>query len=341
HQGGHEVALLARGRRLADLRDYGVVLEDVVTGERIAARVDVVEALGPDDAYDLVMVIMRKNHALDILPALAANRHTPNVLFLMNNGAGPDALVEALGRERVLIGFPSSAGARDGHVIRVLTGSEDDAAEIPFGEVDGRVTGRTRAIARVIDSAPGFKAQIRTDMDAWLRTHVALLMPALVPALYMCDTDIYRMARTRDAVVLAVRGVREAFRVLEAAGIPITPAKYRLFKWVPEPLLVWGVRRLLVNPLMETAMEAHARAARDEMRHLADEFRALARTTEAPTPVIDRLYPYFDPATPCIEEGRQDIPLHWGGVILGGVAVVLALAGIGAALRGLVKGDRA
>ncbi len=45
--------------------------------------------------------IMRKNHALQILPVLAANRHTLNVLFLMNNAAGPEALVEALGREHV------------------------------------------------------------------------------------------------------------------------------------------------------------------------------------------------------------------------------------------------
>jgi hypothetical protein len=38
---------------------------------------------------------------LDILPILAANKHTPNILFLMknmNNRAGPGESVEALER---------------------------------------------------------------------------------------------------------------------------------------------------------------------------------------------------------------------------------------------------
>ena len=99
-QGGNDVSILARGQRLADLREYGIVLHDVQSDKRTVTRVNVVEALAPDDAYDLVLVVMRKNNALQILPVLAANEHTPNVLFLMNNAAGPAALVEALGAER-------------------------------------------------------------------------------------------------------------------------------------------------------------------------------------------------------------------------------------------------
>ena len=123
-QGSNHVSILARGQRLDELREYGIVLVDVLTQEQTVTRVNVVERLAPDDAYDLVLVIMRKNHALQILPVLAANRHTPNVLFLMNNAAGPGAMVEALGEERVLIGFPGSAGYREGHVVHCLTGTE-------------------------------------------------------------------------------------------------------------------------------------------------------------------------------------------------------------------------
>ena len=130
-EGGNDVSILARGQRLADLREYGIVLKDVTTKQQTVTHVHVVERLMPDDAYDLVLVIMRKNNALNILPILAANKHTPNVLFLMNNGAGPGELVDALGRERVLIGFPNSAGYREGHVVHCLTGTEDDKAFVP------------------------------------------------------------------------------------------------------------------------------------------------------------------------------------------------------------------
>ena len=79
-------------------------------------RVNVVEALARKDTYDLVLVIMRKNHALQILPILAENQGTPNVLFLMNNGAGPKQLVDALGKERVLIGFADRFCVIDNHL---------------------------------------------------------------------------------------------------------------------------------------------------------------------------------------------------------------------------------
>ena len=55
-QGGNDVSILARGQRLDDLREYGVVLVDVQTQEKSVTRVNIVEALAPKDAYDLVLV---------------------------------------------------------------------------------------------------------------------------------------------------------------------------------------------------------------------------------------------------------------------------------------------
>ena len=324
-QGGNEVSILARGKRLAELREHGLVVADVQTGqETVTWPTAVVETLQPEDAYDLVLVIMRKNHALQILPVLAANQHTPNVLFLMNSAAGPDALIQALGRERVLIGFPASAGYREGYKMRVLTGSEKERAPVPFGEVDGSITERTRQVARWLDSAPGLGGQIRTDMDTWLKYHVALLFPTLAPALHAAGVDNYRLARTRDLLVLAVRGLREAFRVLGAKGLPVTPSKFRLFVTLPEPIVVRTLQKMLANPLMETALVKHAEAAHDEVQWLIGEFMALARTTNVPTPYIDRLLKLYEPGAPEYPDGSAHIPLRWGEL----VAVVLAAAAV-------------
>ena len=87
-------------RRLA-LRTHSIVLEDARTGQRTTTRVDVVEQLAPEDIYDLIIVLMRRNQVDAILPALAANQHTPSILFMTNNAAGADAYVTALRRERV------------------------------------------------------------------------------------------------------------------------------------------------------------------------------------------------------------------------------------------------
>jgi 2-dehydropantoate 2-reductase len=330
-QGGNDVSILSRGQRLTELREHGIVVVDVLTGERTVTQVNVVEELAPEDAYDLVLVIMRKNHALQILPVLAANRHTPNVLFLMNNAAGPGELVEALGQQRVLIGFPNSAGYREGHAVHCLTGTEDDRAYVPFGEVDGSITERTLEVARVLESAPGFGAEIRTDMDAWLKYHVALLFPSLAPTLYAAGVDNYRLSRTRDLVVQAIRAMREGFRVLHALGLPVTPSKFKVIEWLPEPILVLVLQRVLANPLMETALVKHAEAARSEVQHLIGEFMALARTTSVPTPTIDRLLLYYEPGAPEVPEGSSEIPLRWAGLVAW-IAAILALAASGVLL---------
>jgi ketopantoate reductase len=332
HEAGHKVSLLARGQRLADLREHGIVLVDTQSGRETVSRPNIVERLDSEDAYDLVLVVMRKNRALEILPVLAANRHTPSVLFLMNNAAGPDALVQALGKERVLMGFPMAAGFRRGHKVYYLAGGgSEKPTRIPIGEADGSVCSRTRVVAAVLGTMEGFDAEIRPDMDAWLKTHVALLMPSLAPAMRAAGRDNVRMAHTRDAIVLAIRAMREGFRVLGKLGHPIVPSGMWMFRWLPEPILVWGFQKQLPDPRMRTAMLEHADAAQDEIRHLVGEFDELIRQAGIPTPVIDGLKKYFDPATPPLPEGSAEIPLDWrflyivAGILVIGAVIVLGL----------------
>ena len=327
-QGGHDVSLLARGQRLMDLREHGIVLIDWETEERTVTRVNIVEQLAAEDTYDLVLVVMRKNRALETLPMLAANQGTPNVLFLGNNFAGPADWVDALGQERVMIGFPLIAGYREEHVVHYWAGSDDRKARMLVGEADGSITPRIQTVVDALESAPGFEVEIRSDMDAWLKTHVALLMPALAPAMYMCGTDNYRLSRTRDAVVLGLRGIREGLRVLQALGVPIVPGKYRLLQWLPEPILVPQWQRLFARKYWEVAMVRHGEAARDEVRHLVDEFLVLARTTAVPIPTIERLYPHLGADALLLPDGSAEIPLDWRGIWVGLAAVVAVVVGL-------------
>ncbi len=320
-QAGHDVSILARGQRLADLRAHGIVLEDLATGQRTVTPVRVAESLGPDETYDLIVVLMRKNQVGDILPVLAANR-TPTVLFMVNNAAGPEAYVEALGRERVLLGFPGAGGAREGHVVRYrLAGVQ----KTTLGELDGALTPRLRQIAAAFQAA-GFPAAICPAMDAWLKTHVALVSP-VANAIYAAGGDIYRLARTRDALLLMIRAAREGFRVLRALGVPITPARLRLLERLPEPLLLAILRRGLAQEEAELMLARHANAARDEMGQLADEFQALARQAGVATPMINQLALHLDPTMLPIPAGSALLPVDWRGVWgwVGGLVGLVAL----------------
>jgi ketopantoate reductase len=330
-EAGHDVSLLARGQRLDDLKKYGVVLVDTQTQQETVAHPRIVERLDPKDAYNLVLVIMRKNRALETLPILANNRHTPNVLFLMNNAAGPGELVKALGQDRVLMGFPMAAGYRREHVVYYLVGAKPGKnAMIPIGEVDGRITPRLQQVGHILASMKGFDVDLRTDMDAWLKTHVALLMPSIAPAMRAAGRDNVRMAHTRDAIVLAIRAIQDGFRVLRALGYPIVPESVKIFERLPEPILVWGFRKRLVDPRIRIAMFEHAEAAQNEIKYLADEFIALKHQTSIPTPSIDHLYLYFDPAMDPMPEGSAWYPLDWRFLwpvtgVLAGLVVIVSL----------------
>jgi len=84
------------------------------------------------------------------------------------------------------------------------------------------------------------------------------------------------------------------------------------------------VQKLMADPKMETAMVKHAESARDEMKHLADEFLELAAQTDVPIPSIKRLYRHLDPDAPRMPEGSADIPLDWRGLCIG-VSVIASL----------------
>ena len=68
-------------------------------------------------------------------------------MFVGNNAAGPEELTSALGRDRVLLGFPGAAAlTTDGHTIRYLILSEREQPTT-IGEVDGESSPRVKAIA--------------------------------------------------------------------------------------------------------------------------------------------------------------------------------------------------
>ncbi len=339
HAAGHEVRLLARGKRLEDLRQHGVILEDAATGVRTTAWVPVVDSLQPDDVYDLIVVLLRKNQVADVLPILAANTGTPAILFLGNNAAGPGAYTAAVGRERVLTGFAVAGGAREGHIVRYM--APDGQIKVIAGELHGRFTPRLHDILAAFADG-GIAVEACPAMDAWLKTHVAVISP-LANAFYAAGSSLPRAASTPDAIVLGIRAVREGLRVIRASGMPIMPPRMVLLERLPEPLLVLLLSRTARSPLAEIAMAAHASAARDEMAALTEEFRALAAETAVPTPAIDALARYLDPDMPPMPERSAAIPMQWRGMLLTvivGFLLLNAAVNLLAYLAGWLARDR-
>jgi len=288
-EGGVDVTLLARGRRLADLREHGVVLESALGGRRTVTRVPLTDRLGPDDEYDLAIVIVRRSQIPPVLAMLAANRRIPSVLFLGNNAGGTADLVAALGEPRVLTGFVIAGGERQGYVVRYIYSRW---VAMKMGELDGARTPRALAIAGLLRRA-GLRVKLEADMDAWLKTHAAGVVP-IAGAIYLCGGDVRRLAHTPAALRLYVRSYREGLRALRRAGVPVVPAAARPLAWIPEAVLVLGWRLFLDTNTAVIGAQGHAKAAPDEMKELADELRAIMRRAGLACPASDILFAEID-----------------------------------------------
>ena len=269
---GHDVTVLARGRRAVQVRDDGLVVQE--RGRRcLRARASVIETLGPDQSYDYVLVLVRNEQVESVLPSLVANKATPNLVFMFNNLAGPQRLIDVLGRERVLLGFPGAAGERasDGTVVATVLPALIQKTTV--GELDGLRTPRVRLLAAALQEA-GFPTAISSNMDAWLKTHVALVSP-IADAFYAAGGDLKVLAASRFQVIAMLRSIRKAFAALRAQGLPITPAKLRSVELLPAWLLVGACQWALRTSYAELIVARHATVAREEMAVLAEQLHAL------------------------------------------------------------------
>lgn len=269
HDAGHDVSLLARGERLAALRRHGVRLAE---GDSPAVRrvpVPVVEH--PVGGYDLITVFVRAHQVDPVLESLAGVEG--DVLFLLNWAAGAEPLGAVIGHERVLLGFPTTAGTMDGDVLRYrATNLMTRRFPIPIGEPDGRTTPRLERIVRAFRTT-GINARAEPRMDAWLRTHAAFAVP-LGQAAYAAGGPV-ALADDPDAVLGMIRLIRQN---LAALPTPTVPRGFGALRMLPEGLLVAVLRRFLRSPTATHSGLSNASPTEAaELERVAEQLRAGAR----------------------------------------------------------------
>ncbi len=282
-QAGHDVVLLARGSRLADLQSHGLLLRDAESGSRTTQQVRVVSAPDPDDHFDLVLVPVRAEQLAGALPILTAMTDGSDVLLFGNTDNQGAEVAAALGA-RALVGFPAAGGTRDGPTITYALIRQQQTM---LGEPDGSTTPRIRHLQQVFDGA-GFSTRLSADMGGWLLAHAAFVVP-IAFALYRVGVDPAGLATDRATVRLMVLATREAFTALQAAGNDEIPANLRALYRLPTMLVAAYWRRVLDGPRGELWFGAHSRAAPEEMHVLARGLLEAVSRTGRQTPHLERL----------------------------------------------------
>lgn len=300
HAAGENVTILGRGGRLEFIRENGIVIRDEMEDLEIHESVRVTDRLNPEDRYDLVLVILRKNQVYSILPILQDAANVECFAFLGNNGTGIHEYEEYIPKEKILLGFAGAAGRREDEKIYAI-GTQKPSLVI--GEPSGRITERLERL-RVIFEGAGFGVYFEEKIDAWLKTHIALVSP-LAMGVYAGGGDNYRVARTPKILKLMVAAVKENRDVLNALEIPLVPKKLKRMFLIPGFLLRIILKKLYDSERGYLSLAAHANAARDEMKKITDEFKNLSTLSGVSRPANEELYRFFDPEVePILEEAK-------------------------------------
>lgn len=283
HRAGYDVTVLARGKRLQELQKWGIEIEDPLKGTRTVAQVRVVDRLLPEDMYEYILVIVRKNQVQNLLPVLAENR-SPSVVFMVNTASGPEEWIAALSAKRAMLGFVFAGGRREGSLIRAM---RSKYGRTPFGEASGAITGRVTTLVSILNDA-GLKSKAVSDMPDWLATHAAMIAPVATLLLkHGCDT--YALARSREDMGRLADALRETLAVLRANGRRIVPRSTVLVDVLPRFVVMKFFRALLASRFGEIGAGWHCSQAPDEMHQLARELRDLVEQSRLPAPVLRQL----------------------------------------------------
>lgn len=279
------VTLLARGEWKEMIDQKGLVIRHWVQRKTTIDRVQTVDALAPDDFYDLIFVVMQAGQLPEVLPILKENRS--QYFVFVGNDPHAKEILQYLQRpaDKVAFGFQNSAGRRErDRVISVHTG-----VGMTVGGATTPLSGAFRIRLKTAFDGVKYKLTFYGDMDEWLKCHIALILP-ICYVCYACNGDLTRATRQQRGAILDA--AYEACLMLKDAGIPVNDKDNTdVFRQGSSgrrqmEAMVFVMAK---TPLGRLCASDHAMHAVPEMQYLDEAFEALRRQTGTAMPMWENL----------------------------------------------------
>ena len=285
---GNDVTLLARGEWKETLKKRGLVIRHYLQRKTTMDRVKVIGELEPDDKYDIIFVVMQAGQLSAVLPAIADN--TSRRVVLIGNNPYADrtermVLSDSSVKKEVAFGFLAVGGRREkGQVISIHAG-------IPL-TVGGRSEGLSADFRRRLTAAfskSGCKLTWEDKMDAWLKCHMAEVLP-IGYVCYAVDCCLPKASRAQRKAM--VDATAEGFALLKKLDYPVRPAGDESLFTSASRKKLWRVVLYVMckTPLGRLAASDHCAHAVSEMAALEAAWEELrAQKPEVSMPVWDLL----------------------------------------------------
>lgn len=284
-RGGNEVTMLARGERAEELERDGLVIRHYFQLKTSVDPVRVIRRLEPEDIYDLIFVVMKFTDFPSVLPILAENRSS-NMVIVGNNTDARDMqayLQENVStRKNIAFGFQLSAGRREpgGRIVSVRAG-----VGMVIGGLDGPIP--FQALLDQAFAKTKYKLIYHDNIDAWLKNHIVPIL-AINYGTFIYNGQMKKIAGDSGLLRQMVAAMDEGFRVLEALGIPLVPAKQAKLIRNHPTLLQFFLKIYHLLPVSRMVD-----GSPHELAALGRVFREWSHRAGIPTPVWDLLEERF------------------------------------------------
>ena len=219
----------------------------------------------------------------------AAHPQAEQERILRLRGQRPHAVevMQAMQRpaDKIAFGFQSSGGHRD--VDKVV--SAHVGVDMTIGGATAPLSGVFRYRVKTAFEGAKYKLTFVSDMDGWLKCHLALILPACYLC-YACSGDLSKATKEQRGLVLDAAW--EACEMLKAAHIPVddkentdcyragTPGRRKMDAMV---------LALCKTPLGRLCVSDHAMHAVAEMQYLDEAFEGLRTRTSVRMTAWDTL----------------------------------------------------
>ena len=210
---GKDVTLLARGKWAEEIRKNGLRIKDKFSLRVSSNSIPVVTELAPDDAYDVIFVVMRYTQIDSITEALRENI-TKNIVFVGNN-VRAKACADSLPEKNVMFAFTSAAGHRESDRVASI-----DLKKITIGQLSDAPSNE-RLIEKIFDGTK-YKVTYEPNMEDYLLCHAAFVIPAAF-ACYKTDGDLKKLKGNTAYLNRLIDANIEGYRAIKNAGHAILP----------------------------------------------------------------------------------------------------------------------
>lgn len=277
---GKDVTLLARGAWAEEVRKNGLRIKDKFSPHLSVSRIPVVTELKPEDAYDVIFVVLRYTQLDSILDTLRKSA-AKNIVFVGNN-VRARALTESLGEKNVLFAFASSAGHREKDRVCSV-----DLKKITIGQIRERPS--NEALIHEIFAGTKYKVVYESNMEDFLLCHAAFVLPAAF-ACYKTDGDLKKCKGDTAYLSRLIDANIEGYRAIKNAGHEILPRSDADFESAAYRKTCLRFFKLLcATSLGKICVSDHAMNANGEMAALNRDLKQFYDETGAKYPTWKEL----------------------------------------------------